>query len=344
MNNIAVLSITSEKWTDIIRDHPGSNIFHTTEWAAAIKRAYGIGTFVAAILNQGSIACAAPFSISHNPLSGPKIISLPYTDFCAPLLIDGEEEKIESLTRLFEQIARSLNIGRIELRWEYTGSAQFVRRIDFLRHYLTLTREPEDVYRIFHRTQKQNIRVAIKNGVNVFRSTDMLSVREFYHLHCLTRKRLGLPVQPWNFFRALHNELLLKDKGFIMLAKKDGISLAGGLFLLGGKTITYKYAASNNFGQELRPNHLIIWTAVQWACTHGFTMLDFGRCDLDNIGLRAFKCRWGAKEVPLEYTYWGKIPKPPVSGRIDSLAKAVLRRSPLALSRLAGELLYPYIG
>jgi len=41
--------------------------------------------------------------------------------------------------------------------------------------------------------------------------------------------------------------------------------LAAGLFLNWQRTLIYKYAASDDRGQDLRPNHLLTWTAIRWA-------------------------------------------------------------------------------
>jgi hypothetical protein len=90
-------------------------------------------------------------------------------------------------------------------------------------------------------------------------------------------------------------------------------------------------------------NDLIFWSAIQWGCEHGFTSLDLGRTDLENHGLREFKSRWGAEEVPLSYSYY---PSGPGGGesRLLPLLKEIMRRSPPIVCRLAGELFYQYFG
>jgi len=169
------------------------------------------------------------------------------------------------------------------------------------------------------------------------------ALRAFYSLHCLTRRRLGMPVQPWKFFSVLHQEILSKNLGFILSAYKSGICLAAGLFLIGKKTLTYKYAAANNFGQQYRANHLIMWIAIQWGCNHGFNQLDLGRCDLGNEGLRTFKLRFGAIELPLAYSYCGIVPKNQFSSNRENWIKYILRSSPLVINRLTGTLFYPFV-
>ena len=99
-----------------------------------------------------------------------------------------------------------------------------------------------------------------------------------------------------------------------MLAYQGNQPLAAGLFLHWQQTLTYKYAASSDQVQSLRPNYLLTWTAIRWGCENGFRIFDFGRTDVADIGLRTFKSRWGAVELPLIYStmaFHSALPKPP---------------------------------
>jgi len=281
------------------------------------------------------------FIISHGLVTRCRIISIPYSDFCQPLNIPNDKRNLVALGEYFRDISNILGIKQIELRWEYGNQKDYNHRTFFYRHFILLKEDDKEVYQKFHRTQRQNIRSAIKHGVEVEMSNSIEALRVFYCLHCLTRKRLGMPVQPWRFFSALHKEILSKNLGFILSAYKRGICLASGIFLLGTKTLTYKYAASHNRSEQNHANHLIMWTAIQWACRHGFNMLDLGRCDLDNEGLRAFKLRFGATEARLAYSYKGFIPQEAFSSRKQLWFKHIIRSSPTLITRLAGALIYP---
>jgi CelD/BcsL family acetyltransferase involved in cellulose biosynthesis len=92
--------------------------------------------------------------------------------------------------------------------------------------------------------------------------------------------------------------------------------LAAGLFLHWYHTLTYKYSASDDEGQKLKPNHLLTWTAIRWGCENGFKIFDFGRTDVKDEGLRTFKNRWGAKELPLIYSTLSTVTERASSGRL----------------------------
>jgi lipid II:glycine glycyltransferase (peptidoglycan interpeptide bridge formation enzyme) len=132
--------------------------------------------------------------------------------------------------------------------------------------------------------------------------------------------------------------------GFILLAYAGDQCIAAGLFLHWQKILVYKYASSDDTGQGLRPNHLLTWTAIRWGCENGYKIFDFGRTDIENEGLRTFKNRWGADEIPLSYSYFPAKPIHSSKSRISSLMNVILRNSPLWVCRSTGELLYKHFG
>jgi lipid II:glycine glycyltransferase (peptidoglycan interpeptide bridge formation enzyme) len=165
----------------------------------------------------------------------------------------------------------------------------------------------------------------------------------FYGLHLDTRRRLGVPVQPRRFFRMLWQRMLEPGFGNALLAYHEGIPIAGAVFLAWKKTVIYKFGASLQHFQPLRPNHLLLWSAIRDACTRGFTTFDFGRTDLDGNGLREFKLGWGTDEELLTFsTFGGRNKARRGSGGAGNALASVLRRSPPWLCRATGELFYKY--
>ena len=104
---------------------------------------------------------------------------------------------------------------------------------------------------------------------------------------------------------SLWSRLIKSGLGFVVLAYKDSTPIAGALFLAWNGTLIYKYSASDPLYWRYRPNNLVLWTAIRWGCEHGYHLMDFGKTDLANQGLRDFKSGWGATETPLIYSYIG---------------------------------------
>jgi lipid II:glycine glycyltransferase (peptidoglycan interpeptide bridge formation enzyme) len=188
------------------------------------------------------------------------------------------------------------------------------------------------------------IKVAEKRGVRVEWGDRRIHMQAFYRLHLQTRRRQGIPIQPWRFFDILTSDLIENGLGFILLAYKDDECLAAAVFLHWQHTLTYKYGASLGDGLNLRPNNLLFWTAILWGCENGFTLFDMGRTDLANTGLRAFKSGWGAAENPLAYSTPSVELSPSMAGKLIPIVQAVIRHSPLCVCRAMGEVFYKHFG
>jgi lipid II:glycine glycyltransferase (peptidoglycan interpeptide bridge formation enzyme) len=195
-----------------------------------------------------------------------------------------------------------------------------------------------------HSMHRRNAKIALNRGVHIEIGKKPEHLKAFYHLHMETRRKQGIPVQPWKFFDLLGKILLDEDLGFVFLAYQQEKIIAGMVLLAWGQILTYKYGASCSDSLNLRPNDLLFWTAIQWASEHGYKVFDFGRTDINNEGLRTFKSRWGAEETPLSYSILSEKLPQPSSGRMMSLMKMIIRNSPLWVCRITGELLYKHFG
>jgi len=112
-------------------------------------------------------------------------------------------------------------------------------------------------------------------------------------------------------------------------------------------TIYYKFAASDRNYLQYRPNHFVMWHAIQYGCEKGCKYFDAGRTSPDNLGLMRFKRSWGTQEIDLPYYYWPTV-KGATSTKERSLKykmiTSLMRRMPTTISRVAGELLYKHLG
>jgi hypothetical protein len=130
----------------------------------------------------------------------------------------------------------------------------------------------------------------------------------------------------------------------LLLAYSEGKCVSAAIFLHWGKTLTYKFGASNLEGRKLRSNNFLFWEAIRWGCENGYANFDFGKSANSNQGLREFKSRWGTDEVPLTYSSF------PLSSQKDSYEKLMgimnllIRNTPTWVGRIVGEALYRHFG
>jgi CelD/BcsL family acetyltransferase involved in cellulose biosynthesis len=327
------------EWEKFVASRPNATIFHHPAWLNTIARVYGYKTTGFVLRDSGGEICAAlPIAFVDSLLTGRRWVAYPFSDYCFPLYRSETELNllIESLIRFCAES----QIDPLEIRWNFPQQTQLLVRPEAMLHLLKLDSNLDRVAAKIHPKQRSQIRQAEKNGVQVEWGQSTQDLKTFYRLHLTTRRRKGVPVQPWKFFELLGKNVIETGHGFVLLAYHQEQCIAGAVFLFQNKTVTYKYSASNQDQLNLRPNNLILWKAIKWSCENGYTLFDFGKTDLENTGLRDFKSRWGAEEQALIYSSISSKPIQNKTGGVNSVVEKIIKISPLWVCRLAGELLY----
>jgi CelD/BcsL family acetyltransferase involved in cellulose biosynthesis len=322
VSELALVERGDRRWGEFLAGRRDVTPFHAEWWSGFLSACYGFPTVAAVVLEGGAVRAGLPLALVRRT----RWVSLPFTDACSPL---GDAE---ALARLLDA-ARGRTT--IEVRGELPGAAG---RPVALSHSLALGPDPARVHASFHRSQVQrNIRRAERDGVEIRRATSEEDVaRTFYALHVRTRRRLGAPVQRRRFFSLLWRRVLSAGHGEVLLAVHHGRPVAGAVFLRAGRTVFYKYGASDERSWHVRPNHLIFWTAIREACEDGFVRFDFGRTDFDDIGLRDFKRGWGSDESELTYSTLGGDVRGVAGARAAGVARRLIQSSPAVVCRGAG--------
>lgn len=334
-----VVSAEDAGWKAFVRKHPDALPYHQPEWLSALARAYGYEPRAVALRSPaGEIRAGFPFVPVGGRLRRRRWVSLPFSDSCHPLL--GAGVSAGDVGRAAEAMRREHEVSAVELRAHVPGGAGEVRGVT---HALELT-DPDSHFKAFASQVRRNIRKAETAGLSVRRVEERTELTETYFaLHADTRRRLGVPCQPKRFFDALWLDVLEKGLGFALLVHGETGPIAGAVFLEWRGRIVYKYGASDRRHWSLRPNNLLFWECIREGCASGARVLDFGRTDLEDDGLRSFKRSWGAAETPLEYTVLGAKPRGR-SGTAGRALKPIVRTAPTWVGRSLGSALYKLAG
>jgi CelD/BcsL family acetyltransferase involved in cellulose biosynthesis len=278
-----------------------------------------------------------PIAEVSSRIRGRRWISVPFADYCAPL---GSFSATEILPQQLALARDTAGSSSLEVRAPLVGAGVH-RQSHWLRHVLRLASDPDAQLLAFHRATRRNVRHAERSGLVIRERRDVGALTEiFYRLHLDTRRRLGVPVQPRRFFRLLWEELVATGLGFVLIAYAGAKPVAAAVFLSWNGNTIYKFSASDPAAWRARPNNLLLWHAIRQAIENGHRSLDFGRSDLDQEGLRAFKAGWGADEEPLVYSHVCEQAPGMAVRRVSGLLAPAIRRSPRWVPRLIGELLY----
>lgn len=334
--------ITYPQWDDLILSHEAYSFFHSSHWARVICETYGYTPLYFTALTDQKIDFLIPVMEVRSVLTGKRGISLPFTDYCIPLISDGSNAR-DGLDRIFEHGACA-GWKFVEIR----GGDEYFQvkpSSSYFGHILELSKNEAHQYSRLNGSTRRNIKKAVAEGVEVKFCTDLQSVREFYRLLCMTRQRHGLPPQPFHFFENLHRHIIAENHGVIMLATYCNVIVAGALYLHMGNKAIYKYGASDTKYKKVRANNLIMWEAIKWYSQNGFTSMCFGRTDVDNNGLRSYKAGWGTTETTLNYYKFDIVKKIYVTDSVNKVhpVKKILQYMPITLLKIAGEVLYKHI-
>jgi CelD/BcsL family acetyltransferase involved in cellulose biosynthesis len=324
------LHLEDPRWRELVDCCREAGPFHLPEWARLLGDTYGYPAYALAVEDEaGKLSAGVPVL----EVRGGRRVALPYTDTCAPLAVTAAD--LASLSRALAAA------GDVEVRGAVPGADTQAVAVS---HLLALDPDPQRLFASFKKTQiRQPIGKAERDGVVVRLAESRHDlVGTFYDLHLQTRRRLGVPVQPRRFFELLWYRMLEPGHGFVLVAELEGAPVAAGVFLAHNGTVIYKFGASDEGSLRVRPNHLLIWHAIQRACERGDRTFDFGRSDLGNAGLRSFKTAWGASERPLVHSQFGAAAALAGDGLAARALAPVIRRSPSWVCRGLGELLYKY--
>jgi hypothetical protein len=261
-------------------------------------------------------------------VSGRRLVAFPFSDVCPPL---GD---VDSLLPLIEE-HRQNNAWPLELRADVSGLPGAVMLPRFHWHVVQLD---EGAERKASSSFKRNARNGRKAGVTIERRVDRAGLDAFFRLHVRTRQHQGVPTQPRKFVRGFES-LFAAGLGHVALAMHDGRPVAASVFFGMGRTLTYKYGASDRAALHLRPNNVLFAEQIAWGREQGYEVLDLGRTDFGHEGLRRFKKSLGSDERILVYTFVGISPESGNSVAPRALA-LVIKHSPPGVGQAIGAALY----
>jgi CelD/BcsL family acetyltransferase involved in cellulose biosynthesis len=286
-----------------------ATFFYSDAWFNLITRLYKHPIVPLLTTNQaGQITGFLPLCSIQSPLTGRRLIALPYSDYY-PLLASDDHTANDLIDQAID-LAKRQNVRYLELR---TGPNEVLaRRTDLVednscvRPLLPLPGDPDVAWSKLRKPLQQQIRKSRKLGVQVRVVQRREEVAHYYRLHVQTYcKKHGVLAQPAQFFYGLWDNLAMHDMMQLLLAEYEGQAIAGMVLIVAdNKTIRYAYGASDKRYLHLAPNNLLMWSAITWGCEHGYQILDMGRTARANEGLMEYKRRWGTIPEPLPYYYY----------------------------------------
>jgi FemAB-related protein (PEP-CTERM system-associated) len=339
------------RWDRFAYASPEASFYHLSAWQQLLQDTYHFRSLALGVeADDGALHGVLPLFLVQSPLTGRRLISLPFSDVCGPLATGPralDQLVAQALALQGQHQAKYLEIRTTRDDLE-TIAPPLVGDARYVDYVLDLSDGVDAVWSRRIGGVRTKIRKALKLGVTAELGDTERDLRVFYALHLQTTKKHGMPAQPYRYFRNLWQTLRRECPVFLVIGRHQHRVVASSLFVGFRQTLYYVYNASDPDALDLNPNYVVLWEAVQWACQHGYQDFRFGKTSLDNPGLHRFKSQWGAQVVPLRNYYY-----PQVSG-LTSTAYAertwkhqaitrVWRALPAPVTDLVGGLLYRHL-
>ena len=308
---------------------------------AVIHATYNYRPFCLVLENEaGEIKAGLPIVAGNSFITGKRLISLPFSDYCSPLYSD--HSYIAPLNEAIHEYFRKSGSKSLEIRFPLPGNPSGLSHPEYFIHRKKLSSNPEDLFDTFEKKFRQYPRKAEREGLSSKVSQSWESVEQFYELHLRVRRKLGVPIQPKRFFNNLWKEIIQNHLGKVILVSFDDKPVSGAVVMSANEKAMIKYSATNPEFLRTRAHYFTFWKCIEWACNAGNKVLDFGRTDIEDKGLRFFKMGWNPEEEELAYTIIPENKSGKTTSQAEKLMKTVIKFSPKFVCRLSGELFYKF--
>jgi len=358
MNDIMVHEISDKEdqkniWQEYVNHHPDSTAYHSICWRNIFEKSFGYRTWylLAQERRRNRVVGCLPLFFVSSPISA-RLVSVPFRDR-GGLLWDTAEAH-DLLLGKAKEILKQIGASFIELKSLRPYPPNLVESFGlkecfyWVHSYADLRGlDMEKFVKKIGAKTRNMIRQANKAAL-VFEDVTGLDkgVAEWYKLHLVSQKNLGLPPFPLKYFKIMVQELSKTNEIKIFLTRKNNEYLAATIILLHKNIGIYGYSASSKIGQTFRSNDFMVFNTINWLIDNGFEGFDMGSDAPDQKKLLFFKKKWLTKQDVIPIYAYGNV-NHWISNSSDKqfvLARKCVRYLPIILLRYFGGITVKYFG
>jgi CelD/BcsL family acetyltransferase involved in cellulose biosynthesis len=332
----------SSLWRRLVTSRQ-SDVFHSPAWHDVLHDTYGLAPEGRLLVGDDGAPIGGIVTCHLDDLRGERLVSLPFSDHCDPLVDDAAAWR-----RLVADLP-SLRFRVRTLRTPVPGADQALERVGRARwHGVTLDDMVDGLPRGIDGSARRAIRKAEASGLSVRATTSEDDVRAFFELHLgVRRRKYRMLAQPYRFFEAIRERFLVGGDGTLLVAEAGGRLVAGVLLLAWRDRLYYKFNASDPASLALRPNDLLMASALRYGTERGASLLDLGLSDWEQEGLVRYKRKYAQEERTITFLERpcpsGLPPDRDLAALLPALVELFTDEEvPSDVVERAGDLLYRY--
>ncbi|MEC4678404.1 MAG: FemAB family XrtA/PEP-CTERM system-associated protein [Nitrospirota bacterium] len=325
----------NKRWDDFVAQNTNTGHCHLSGWQYVISKSYGHQPLYLWDENDGIINGILPLISMQNLRFSRSFVSLPFLDdggICA-----NEQTVKEGLYKKALALADEAQVASLDFRHRHASGLDLPAHGEKVTLVLKLVKDPDLLWKGFNAKLRNQIRKPQKSGLTASWH-GLEGLKDFYDVFAINMQALGSPVHGLKFFAEILKTF--KESAKIILVKKEGKTIGGGICLYFKDTVQIPWASSLKSHIKLCPNNLLYWETIRWASEAGYERFDFGRSS-PGSGTYRFKTQWGAEVEPLHWGYYSK--KGDHKGAMIhsddaryNLVTQTWRKLPLPLTKLIG--------
>lgn len=345
MSTICVDPRTDPIWQRLVEQYR-SDIFHSPAWLRVLAETYNWEACAHVMLDgAGEPRAGIPF-YRVTDILGERIVTLPFSDYCDPLVASRDQ-----WDRLIDQLL--VECCPIVVRCLHNDLPLADERFRLVKqakwHGLDLQPDLEALWQGLDEASRRAIRKAQRNGIAVHIAQGKEELRAFFEMHLKMRKyKYQLLAQPYRFFENIWHHFIEAENGALMVATYQGEIIGGTMFLEWKDILYYKFNASVPAHLSHRPNDLLTWEGIKYGKAKGYTYLDFGLSDWDQEGLVRYKRKFATEEKAISFLRY--IPDEAPSQQVKQMRDLLPQLTDLFtdesvpddVTERAGEILYRF--
>ena len=124
LNPVIIDSRTYSSWDDLLLRTSGASFFHSSAWARVLAESYGYTPLYFAVIENGNLRALVALMEVNSILTGKRGVSLPFTDYCEPIIEEGME--FANLFKSIIEFSKKRGWKYVELR----GRDKYLRSLE----------------------------------------------------------------------------------------------------------------------------------------------------------------------------------------------------------------------
>jgi len=342
-----------QEWDTFVEKHPLGLVYHLSEWKRVLEKCFHHikGHFFALWdSNSKEIVAGIPIYSVRSWVTHKRLVSSPFATISDPLLSSPDD--IDMLWPSIQDLYKRIGASYIELKTRHFSFPNMDSNIavskPYVHQYLMLNRHPEELKKKFDSNCRRHISKALRSPIALKVGQKEEDLVDFYQIYLKTRKRLGIPPIPYNFFNALWETFGSTDHLTLLLAVHNGKSIAAHLVLKFKEMVIGEVLCDISEFRKFRVNHFLDWEAIKMGYREGYKIFSFGRTSIDNKGLLSFKRDWGTTsdtllQIVYPMSFCHRLEQKEFSWSYK-LIRRISEKTPDPLFHLLGEIVYHHMG